>query len=239
MKPKLTSIAILAIAMAHASGCGLRAAKQEQKAREAEEAARRTSAQNEALSRQRQDEAARQAASDLGDRVRYLRAIEGDYEGQFETSPGLERQSVTVDVSISIRATNLPAPFEDDRAPDPARVQTQMEALGLMIDITETSVRQQQIRHYCSQTAVKPDYERGLIRVSCGTGGAGGREFTLTLDPGARAGHAPLRDEPALAERSRETSRALIAGRLDRTTRINVRINSPFGRAFHLSVERE
>lgn len=235
---KLLNFSLVLLLMCSA-GCGLREAKKQQRMREAKAAAKETAQWNQEINEEQMKEAAKKARRDMNNRIRYARALEGIYSDEFTSTSETDGSVYHGRLTLSITPLNLPAPFVDERPIDAAQVQAQMEAISFAVEIFEESMKNPEIRYLCTQLGVKPDYERGLIRVTCqGAMSAPSRDYLIALDDDGFDGVLSV-DEDTVYNRSALASLALIEGRLPSMNVLNVRISSPFGKIYRAKIRRD
>lgn len=215
-------------------GCGLRDAKRQQKRNESDQETRHSAE----LSRELMEEEAALARRDLEKRIQYLRAIEGEYHGSYSAiSPsGTSLHGANVYAIFALQ--NMPASFDDLRPIGPSNVQMEMDNLSFAVEIVEESISQPDNRTLCTQTGVKPDFELGLIRVTCtNIFNAPSREYLFALDH-PEDGSMSSRTDPSMKARSSAASRALIDGSVHLISQMNLRITSPYGKVFRTVMRR-
>lgn len=213
----LSALAVLAVST---SACNL----EEIRDKRAREKAKTSAEINRDVQENLEKQAVEKAKKDLKDRIRYIKAIAGEYEADLElpTSPS---QPVTRKVRVTLQVTplNIPAPWSYDHPETAAQVLAQMDSLTLSLDVTE-KVEGVNWSIYCFSESVRPDYRRGTLRFTCsGVTGGGTRTYFLSLDDDT----LPYVMNGAV--RAEAVSLNLIEGAMTRVDLIGVRIRSSVG----------
>ncbi|MCC7440255.1 MAG: hypothetical protein IT285_01395 [Bdellovibrionales bacterium] len=229
MKSKIISLMCVGLTVASASGCNL----EEIKERRARDKARDTAEINQDIEEDLESENAQRAKVDLRNRIRYLEAIAGDYEGEVvRRDTHLSGTEVRMHVILRLTPAGVPAPWTYERPLTTSEVLEQIHGLSLNVDAEEQRISSHAgVVFVCSQLGQMPEYSGGYIRFACTIGG-GTRSYMIELDddslPAALSGPA----------RSAAVTRALIDGSLERIEIMNMSIRSDLGARFSGTLRR-